>query len=188
MRITTKRRKLRSAIKRREFCVCVYDFTFRKSFRAFLPLQRLQAAVVLIDGLHLRIFVPRRRVSRIVVKKIGFTFSGNTGNLDGCLPPACIEWRWRWCSTSDPLLVLSLNAPLFHLPWTYRQHWESFASCTPTVRKLNERLQLCSQRCNEQSCLFYKFIIGVALRRITELPHSLAVFHPRRHPAHATLL
>ncbi|TGZ56209.1 hypothetical protein DBV15_01698 [Temnothorax longispinosus] len=56
-----------------------------------LPLQRLEAAAVLIDGLHLRIFVPRRRVSRIAAKKTGFTFSGNTGNHDGCLSPACLE-------------------------------------------------------------------------------------------------
>lgn len=62
--------------------VCVRGFTFRKS--PGLSLQRLEAAAVLIDGLHLRIFVPRQRVSRIAAEKTGFTFSGNTGNHDGC--------------------------------------------------------------------------------------------------------
>lgn len=54
---------------------------------------------------------------------------------------------------------------------------ESFASCAPTVRKLNERLQLCSPPLqpamlsplsvclSPRNCLFYKFIIGTTLRR-----------------------
>lgn len=146
---------------------------------------------MLIDGLHLRIFVPRRWVSRIAAKKTGFTFSGNIGDPDG-LPTTCLP---RMTLTvvqhkHPPFPFLSLIASLLHLPWTCRQHRESFASCTPTVRKLNERLQLCSRRCNEQSCLFYKFIIGVALRRITELPPppSLLLSIFARHPVHTTLL
>lgn len=46
------------------------------------------------------------------------------------LPLSCLKTR-----VSLPLLP----------PRTYRQHRESFASCAPTVRKLNERLQLCSR-------------------------------------------
>lgn len=68
--------------------------------------------------------------------------------------------------------VVQLPLPLFLYPsiltrTAHRQHRESFANCVlPTVRKLNERLQLCSRCCNEPrsssgSCLFYKFIIGV---------------------------
>lgn len=87
-----------------------------------------------------------------------------------------------------PLLALRCFSPfaLTRLSSTcrkpYRRHRESFVRCAPTVRKLNERLQLCSRRCNEprrsspvrESCLFYKFIIGAPLRRITELPRSRA--------------
>lgn len=110
----------------------VCGFTFGKSSIGLV--QRLKAAAVLIDGLHLRIFVMRRRVSRITAKKTGSTFSGNTDNSNGCLLPASLEWRW--CSISAPLLFLSLNAPLFHLP--YRQHRESFrelhADCSKVKR------------------------------------------------------
>lgn len=64
---TTKHRKLRNTIKRGELCcmrarACVLcSFTFIKSSIGLL-LQRLEAAAVLIDGLHLCIFVPRRRL------------------------------------------------------------------------------------------------------------------------------
>jgi len=89
--------------------------------------------------------------------------------------PTVVYQPQRRCRSASPSSASSLGAARSR---TCRQHRESFASCAPTVRKLNERLQLCSRRCNEprspsRGCLFYKFIIGVALRRITELPRSL---------------
>lgn len=80
------------------------------------------------------------------------------------------------CSTSPFSLFLS---PSILTRTAHRQHRESFANCVvPTVRKLNERLQLCSRCCNEprssnRNCLFYNLLL--ALQRITEFPLS----HPR---------
>lgn len=71
--------------------------------------------------------------------------------------------------------------PLFHFCFSlffYKQHRQSFASCAPTVRKLNERLQLCSPPLQPatlgRGCLFYKFIIGTTLRGIAKLTRSPA--------------
>lgn len=80
----------------------------------------------------------------------------------------------RLCSSP---LFLSLFHFCFSL-FFHQQHRQSFASRAPTVRKLNERLQLCSHRCNQprsprdQGCLFYKFIIGTTLRGIAKLARS----------------
>jgi len=156
---------------------CMRVVTFKNSFIG-LSLQRLEAAAVLIDGLHLRIFVPRQW--GLPWKRLVLHFPEIPATTMSCLP-----FPSNGGAAQVPPFAVSLSSTW---SWMYRQHRESFASCTPTVWKLNERLQLCSRRCNERSCLFYKFIIGVALRRITELSRSLAASHPRRHPAHKALL
>lgn len=80
-----------------------------------------------------------------------------------------------WCRFSLLPLPLAIPASLFSLA---NSIGESFASCAPTVRKLNERLQLCSPPLqpamlsplclsvclSPRNCLFYKFIIGTTLR------------------------
>lgn len=81
-------------------------FYFQKKFHRSPSLQRSEAAAVLIDGLHLRIFVPRQ-VSR---KRLVLHFP----EIPRWLPIARLP-RMMLTAEAPPLLFLSLNAPLFHL-------------------------------------------------------------------------
>lgn len=154
-----------------------------------------QAAAVLIDGL--RLCIPARRGAGrpgIAAEEAGVLhFPETHWKKKKCrLPGICLSQTTTWCTNSSPLGSLfspplpPWRAPLLRSPpRTYRQHRESFASRAPTVRKLNERLQLCSRRYNEPRSLpagaVYFTNLLLARRYDELLNYPLAPrFRPRR--------